>query len=253
MDYSTTIDIDVDEISPHLKVLILVTGDKGGTGKSTFSRGLLDMLSQHGVKVAAYDGDRRNSQLFRHYGSIEGGVTQLDVMATGGADRLLDDMESGVAPVMLVDLPAGAGAALEEFERETGFLEGATELGYKVTLVSVMSPVRDSVNALRVLMEEMGKQPQYVAVKNLHFGSDAQFELFDESKVKQELLKRKGLILSMPKLFSETYSLVDNKSLTFRQASQAGLPMSQRRRVYQWLGLFEQELLKADSVLGFKP
>jgi hypothetical protein len=239
-----------EESKSSLKVLILVTGDKGGTGKSTFSRGLLDVLIHHGVKVAAYDGDRRNSQLFRHYRSLEGGVTQLDVMETGGADRLLDDMESGVAPVMLVDLPAGAGAALENFERETGFLEGATELGYKVTLVSVLSPVRDSVNALRVLMEEMGEMPRYVAVKNLHFGSDTQFELFDESKVKQELLRRDGLILSLPKLFGETYSLVDNKSLTFRQAS-TDLVMSQRRRVYQWLDLLDKELVKAGHVLGF--
>jgi CobQ/CobB/MinD/ParA nucleotide binding domain len=232
------------------KILILVTGDKGGTGKSTFARGLLDVLLHRGVKVAAYDGDRRNSQLFRHYRSIEGGVTQLDVMAPGGADQLLDDMESGVAPVMLVDLPAGAGAALEDFEKETGFLEGATELGYRVSLVSVLSPVRDSVNALRVLMDALGEQANYVAVKNLHFGSDAQFELFNESKVKQELLRREGLMLSMPKLFAETYSLVDNKSLTFRLASK-DLVMSQRRRVYQWLDLFEKELVGAGRVLGF--
>jgi CobQ/CobB/MinD/ParA nucleotide binding domain len=239
-----------EESKSPLKVLILVTGDKGGTGKSTFARGLLDVLSHRGVKVAAYDGDRRNSQLFRHYRSIEGGVTQLDVMATGGADQLLDDMESGVAPVMLVDLPAGAGAALEDFEKETGFLEGATELGYRVSLVSVLSPVRDSVNALRVLMDALGEQANYVAVKNLHFGSDAQFELFNESKVKQELVRREGLMLSMPKLFGETYSLVDNKSLTFRMASK-DLVMSQRRRVYQWLDLFEKELVGAGRVLGF--
>lgn len=241
---------DAEAVSSLLKVLILVTGDKGGTGKSTFARGLLDVLGHRGVKVAAYDGDRRNSQLFRHYRSMGEGVIQLDVMAPGGADRLLDDMESGVAPVMLVDLPAGAGAAMEDFERETGFLEGATELGYQVSLVSVLSPVRDSVNALRVLMEAMGERPRYVAVKNLHFGSDVQFDLFDESKVKQELLRREGLILSMPKLFGETYALVDNKSLTFRQASQT-LVMSQRRRVYQWLELFEKDLVGAGRVLGF--
>jgi hypothetical protein len=96
----------------------------------------------------------------------------------------------------------------------------------------------------------MGEMPRYLAVKNLHFGADAQFELFDESKVKQELLRRDGLILSLPKLFGETYSLVDNKSLTFRQASK-DLVMSQRRRVYQWLDLLDQELVKAGYVLGF--
>ncbi|HEY9828801.1 MAG TPA: division plane positioning ATPase MipZ [Stenomitos sp.] len=252
MTSKTKVNKEGDSSSAPLKVLILVTGDKGGTGKSTFARGLLDVLTHHGVKVAAYDGDRRNAQLFRHYRSLEGGVTQLDVMETGGSDRLLDDMESEVAPVMLVDLPAGAGAALEEFEKETGFLEGATELGYQVSLVSVLSPVRDSVNALRVLMEEMGEQAAYVAVKNLHFGSDVQFEVFDESKAKQELLRREGLILSMPKLFGETFSLVDNKSLTFRQASQV-LVMSQRRRVYQWLDALDRELVKAGPILGFEP
>ena len=57
------------------KRVIWVTGGKGGVGKSTFSRGLLDVLSNAGVNVAAFDGDPSNAQLFRYYQGVgEGGA-----------------------------------------------------------------------------------------------------------------------------------------------------------------------------------
>jgi hypothetical protein len=239
------------ESKSQLKVLVFVTGDKGGTGKSTFSRGLLDILYHRDVACKAYDGDRRNPQLIRHYGSMGDGVTKLDVMERGGTDVLLEDMERGTAPVLLVDLPAGAGEAMEAFESEIGLIDGARELGYQVSVVSVLSRVKDSVNALRVLMGFMGERANYVAVKNLFFGGADKFTLFEQSKTKQEFLKRSGLVLSMPELFDETYAQVDDASLTFRQAAQSqDLSMAHRRRVYLWLENLEKELTTTERVLG---
>ena len=50
-----------------MKRVIWVTGGKGGVGKSTFARGLLDILREAGLNVAAFDGDPTNAQLFRYY------------------------------------------------------------------------------------------------------------------------------------------------------------------------------------------
>lgn len=232
--------------------LILVTGDKGGTGKTTFSRGLLDVLIGQEKKWAAYDGDCRNPQLHRHYQSVGHGVTRLDITAQGGADVLLDDMEQGNSKVMLVDLPAGAGAALESFESETGFFSACQELEYGVTFVSVLSRVRDSVNALRILMEFSKGRADHVAVKNLHCGEPDKFRRFDGSKAKQALLDGGGSLLLMPDLFDDTYDFVDEHSLSFRVAAgpESPLKRSHRSRVFQWLKGFESEVCKAGSVLG---
>ena len=54
--------------------VIWITGGKGGVGKSTFARGLLDVLLDAEVNVAPFDGDPSNSQLFRYYQSVGNGV-----------------------------------------------------------------------------------------------------------------------------------------------------------------------------------
>ena len=235
-----------------LKRLIMVTSDKGGTGKSTFSRGLLDVWIERQLGWAAYDGDARNPQLYRHYRSVGAGVVQLDITKQGGADVLLDDMERDDLSVMLVDLPAGSGPALERFDTETGFFEACQEMGYEITFVSVLSRVKDSVNALRLLMDLADGRASHVAVKNLHFGSPEKFTRFEQSRTRERLLASGGLVLNMPELFDDTYDLVDESSLRFRVAAgeESSLKRSHRARVFQWLKAFEAEMEGAQALLG---
>lgn len=160
-------------------------------------------------------------------------------------------METNPASVMLVDLPAGSGRALESFETEMGFIDTAKELEYGVTLVSVLSRVKDSVNALRLLMESFDDRVNYVAVKNLFFGEDKQFGLFDGSKAKERLMELGGQVITMPELFDDTFDLIDERNLTFRAAvaEGSGLTRSHPTRVHQWLGRLEQEVRQAGMVL----
>lgn len=234
--------------------IILVTGNKGGTGKSTFTRGFRDVLDFRGIECGAYDCDRDNAQLYRFYQGVGSGVDRVDIFARGGADALIDDLEDSRAAVMLVDLPAGSGRALEDFEREVGFVGVTRELGYAVTLVSVLSRVKDSVNALRVLMEGFGQGVEYVAVKNLFFGEGEKFSLFESSKVRGRLAELGGVVIEMPDLFDDTFDLIDQGNLTFRGAAMEGSPLkrSHRSRVYQWLKLFEGQVDLAGQVLGVR-
>jgi hypothetical protein len=241
-----------DKVAAPQKRLILITGDKGGTGKSTFGRGLLDTLQHRQIDCLAYDSDKRNSQLYRHYKDGGAGVKKIDITVKGGGDVLIDEMDQRQAAVMLVDLPAGAGEHLEKFEREMGFIAAAAEMGYGVTVVSVLSRVKDSINALRLMLEFTGDAVQHVAVKNLYFGEEARFVLFDESKVKQRLLESGGRVVKMDDLLDDTYGLVDQGNLMFRTAAGEGSPLarSHRARVYQWLKRFEAEVEPLGCILG---
>lgn len=78
--------------------VVIVTGDKGGVGKSTFARGLLQLYINKNLKYLAYDSDHRNAQLYRHYNSVEPGVKLLDIFTRGGADDLLIDLDNGRPP-----------------------------------------------------------------------------------------------------------------------------------------------------------
>lgn len=75
------------------RCMVLVTGSKGGTGKSTFARGLRDVLWHRGVSCAAYDCDGESPQLHRFYQAVEQGVHRIDIFTRGGADALIDDLE----------------------------------------------------------------------------------------------------------------------------------------------------------------
>ncbi len=103
------------------KRLITVTSDKGGTGKSTFSRGFLDLLLRKNISCLACDSDKRNAQLYRHYKEVRGGVKRIDVGVRGGADALLDDMEQVGTSVILVDLPAGEMKRLRNWKQRWGY------------------------------------------------------------------------------------------------------------------------------------
>jgi hypothetical protein len=238
-------------VAKHQKRMILVTGNKGGTGKSTFSRGLLDVYTHLGLSCRAYDSDTQNPQLFRHYDKSVG-VSRIDIALRGGADVLLDDLEQSKAAVVLVDLPAGSGNSFEHYERDVQLISSASELGYRLTVVSVLSRVKDAVNALRLLMEFCGDRVDYIAVKNLHFGEADKFKRFDQSKAKAQFLTLGGVEIAMPDLFDDTYDLIDEKDLTFRHAvgEQSPLSRANRSRMHQWLKTMELESRKAGRYLG---
>jgi hypothetical protein len=233
------------------KLLIFTVADKGGTGKSTFTRALIDILHDRNIDYLAYDGDQRNSQLYRHYHGVGNGINQLNFRIEGGADELIEAMDSRSAPVIVVDLPGGGVELLERLNSQMSFLTDATEMGYAVTMVSVMSRIKDSVNALRLLMDLTGDSAHHIAVKNLYWGDEQKFSFFDNSTTKQRLLDAGGLVMNMPDLFDDTYSIIDEHSLSFRAAiDDPRLTRPHRSRVNHWLRQLESQIELADKFLG---
>jgi hypothetical protein len=234
------------------KRLVMITGDKGGTGKSTFARGLLDIYQHREIPCRAYDGDRRNAQLYRHYQNTDDSVTEIDIATQGAADELLDNLESNPSHIAMIDMPAGSGKWFEVLDRDIELIQTAAEWDCRLTLVSVMSPVKDSINALRILMDYCDDRVDYIAVKNLHFGEAPEYAKFNESKTRERFLDYGGREITMPKLFAASYNLMDEHDLTFRAAAMTGSPLtlSHRSRVNQWLRQMETEVSQAGVYLG---
>jgi hypothetical protein len=232
--------------------LVLVSADKGGTGKSTFTRGLLDIYRYYQIQCHAYDSDRRNAQLHRHYHKILPGVSQIDISTQGEADALLDNLKNFNSGLVLVDLPAGAGEWFERLETELDLIAVAATSGYRLTLVSVLSRTKDTIKSLQLLLNYCGDRVDYVAVKNLYYGTAEQFKQFDTSKTKAQFLELGGIEIAMPALFNDTYDLIDEKDLTFREAMEetSSLSRAHRVRVTQWLKGLEWEIRRAGAYLG---
>ncbi|PZO18181.1 MAG: hypothetical protein DCF25_10145 [Leptolyngbya foveolarum] len=235
------------------KRVLWVTGGKGGTGKSTFARGALDALLAAETNVSAFDGDLGNPQLHRYYQNIGQGVTRTLLAQRDGGDHILEAMEDQQPDVILVDVAAGGTQILMRLQDESLFLSSAEELGYGFTVITVLSPIKDSVQMLKEAMDiTQDHNVQHVVVKNLHFGPEEDFELFDASSTKQRFEASGGIVLTMRDLLSKTYGAIDKDNLPFSTATQkeSGLPRGDRNRIKQWLTDFQDQMKLANGALG---
>jgi len=254
--------------TPKLKsqrLIVFVGGSKGGPGKSTIARVLADILAKRQVKFTAIDSDTENAQLYRHYGkSLEVqriDLTDRETMVDFLRDLTVEDLEKDSLkvlsqlpePLIVVDLPSGAEGKLRTFEDDFGLLSVLDEIACDVTFVSVMSPIKDCVNALRLSLElaEGHSNAHTIAIQNLHFGEDRKFEIFHRSEAKK-VLKENGLLLAVSRLDPDTYGAIDEKDLPFREAAAAGSPLFTVNRgyVFKWLEKLENQLQPAGAWLG---
>jgi hypothetical protein len=232
--------------------LVLVTGDKGGTGKSVMARLLLDIYRHRNIDCIAYECDQSNPQLFRHYKNIPPGVKTLKLNQRGGADALQDDLERFSPKVSLVDLPAGAAEYFESVASDIHLFKNAEIMGYRITMVSVLGRVKDSVVQLKRLVDFCSDRVDYVVAKNLYWGEDKKFIRYNDSKVRQVILNELGAVeLLLPDLYDNLFDFIDSQDLTFREALEHdGLTVSNRSRIFDWVDKAETQLETAAWMLG---
>lgn len=233
------------------KRFVIVTGDKGGVGKSTFARGLFDFYISKKLPCIGYDADTRNPQLERHFAPEL--VRCVDIFERGGADRLLTDLEETPFPLVLLDLPAQSGGYFTRFENEMSFFASLDDLGYRVTMASVLNRVIDSVNVLNALHEYCGERVDYVVVKNLFYSADdgTRFERYNEWEGRQKLLDKGAIEIEIKDLFFKTYDFVDGYSIRFSDAlAHEKSNIAIKGRIRSWLAEFEKNIHLASNYLG---
>src|SRR5579863_7330188 len=85
--------------------LIMVGADKGGVGKTTVARALLDYLAGNNVIVRAFDTEHPRGTLHRFHPDI----TQIvDITQTPDQMRILDTLNTSQVKVTVIDTRAGA-------------------------------------------------------------------------------------------------------------------------------------------------
>jgi len=259
------------------KRLILVIGQKGGTGKSTASRAILDRLRRDGIPTAAYDGDGADvGQFYQFYAAKNSagdlvdpqdpltGVVAYDVRHPRERDALLNSLATG-ADVIIHDLPGGSLLPLLSITGSADALvDQVGRYGYRVTLIIVLSPAFASALITGDIVAAFGTAVDYVAIKNLALGLDEDFRIFDGyvdgegakgGKGKAALLASGGRIITMPRTLLEagTYWLIDLYDLPFAAATDdPRLTISDRSRSHGFVTEFDRQLSTVGPFLGLR-
>jgi len=232
--------------------LILVHGDKGGVGKSTLSRAVLDYLYRRIRVPVVYDADHRHSQVYRFYKDIFP-VKRIDSRMHSAFDQILNKLAEGKKSTekfnVFVDLPAQAGSDIEDALTEMRFIDALESIHARATILFAIGRATDSINALQIAFNAFSRDADFVIVKNGFFGDSESYDIYDSSQIRQNVIKSGTKEIFIPALKGDAYESVDRLNLPFFKVAESELFLATKARVSSWLDKCDMEFEKIDSWL----
>lgn len=231
--------------------LILVGADKGGVGKTTLCRALLDFLGRRNVLARAFDTENPRGTLQRFYPSI---TEIIDLHEVRDQMKVLDTLNTAAVKVTVVDLKAGnLSRALETFEK-IGVLEAARNGEFDLALFHVIGPSIASLDE----MGEVAKYTKgisYIVARN--FINETNFFEWDEKTYKKYFAGLSNAReIEIPKLNEMAYEQVDLAGVTLSDFVANKTPKGQdanysfvlRGYVRKWMSDLNEEFEKLEMI-----
>jgi len=190
--------------------VIVVGADKGGVGKTTVSRTLLDYFSANNVPTRAFDTESPRGTLRRFHPDI---TEIVDMTATADQMKIFDTLNSAAPSVTVIDVRAGLLSRALGSLRDIGFLDAAKSGQITFAVFHILGP---SIASLDEIAETAGFMTgaKYFLVKN--FINDTQFFQWDQATYNSYFHRIKDATdLTIPKLNEMAYEQVEIASVPF--------------------------------------
>lgn len=233
--------------------LILIGADKGGVGKTTLSRALLDHFARKDISARAFDTENPRGSLKRFHPDI---TEVIDFTDVADQMKVLDTLESTDARVTLVDLKAGnLSRSLDTFDR-IGVLEAARNGQFNLGLFHVVGSSIASLEEISEISKYVNDM-EYIVARNAV--NDTNFFEWDQKTYKKYFSRlNKAHEIDIPKLNEMAYEQVDLAGLTFRDFIDNKGPGSSagnhsfvlRGYVRKWCADLDNELERLDLIQG---
>jgi hypothetical protein len=191
--------------------IILIGADKGGVGKTTLSRALLDHLARKDVSARAFDTEYPRGSLKRFHPDI---TEIIDFSDVADQMKVLDTLESTDARVTLLDLKAGnLSLSLDTFDR-IGVLEAARNGQFNLGLFHVVGSSIASLEEISEVAKYVNGM-EYIVARNAI--NDTNFFEWDQKTYKKYFSRLNSAHeIDIPKLNEMAYEQVDLSGLTFK-------------------------------------
>src|SRR5262252_5525349 len=102
--------------------VILVGADKGGVGKTTVARTLIDYFGAHQTPTRAFDTETPRGTLKRFHPDL---TEVVDVTLVADQMKIFDTLNSADAAVTMIDVRAGLMSPTLKALRDIGFIDAA--------------------------------------------------------------------------------------------------------------------------------
>lgn len=219
--------------------VIIVGADKGGVGKTTVARTLLDYFIAHQVPTRAFDTEAPRGTLKRFHPEI---TEVVDMTLVADQMKIFDTLNSTEASVTVIDVRAGLMSPTLKALRDIGFIEAAKKGQITFAVFHILGPSIASLDEINETAAYLG-DARYFMVKN--FINNTHFFEWDEATHSAYFRQLKDAVeIVIPKLnemATEQVELASVPYLTFianKKQSGEGASYSFVLRGYvrHWLG-----------------
>jgi hypothetical protein len=219
--------------------VIIVGADKGGVGKTTVARTLLDYFTAHQVPTRAFDTEAPKGTLKRFHPDI---TDVVDMSLVPDQMKIFDTLNSAEASVTLIDVRAGLMSPTLKALRDIGFIDAAKKGQITFAVFHILGPSIASLDEIGDTAAYLG-DAKYFMVKN--FINNTHFFEWDESTHAGYFKRIKDAVeVTIPKLNEMATEQVELASVPFlsfiANKKQSGDPASYsfvlRGYVRHWLG-----------------
>ena len=190
--------------------VIVVGADKGGVGKTTVSRTLLDYFNANNVPTRAFDTEYPRGTLKRFHPDI---TEIVDMTTTADQMKIFDTLNSAAPSVTVIDVRAGLLSPALASLRDIGFLDAAQSGQITFAVFHILGP---SIASLDEIAETAGFMhgAKYFLVKN--FINNTSFFEWDQATYKTYFHRIKDATeLTIPKLNEMAFEQVEVSSVPF--------------------------------------
>ena len=192
--------------------ILIVGADKGGVGKTTITRTILDYLAARNVLVRAFDTECPRGTLKRFHSNV---TEVVDITSAPDQMRIIDTLNTSEVKMTVIDVRAGLLATTLVALTDIGFFQAVEEGEFNFGLFHVLGPSVASLAEIADVFPYTGGK-NYFLVKNF-INETSYFEWHPdiyENYFKK--LKDQVEMITIPKL----------NELAYEQVELAGVPFS---------------------------
>jgi hypothetical protein len=191
-------------------VVVLIGADKGGVGKTTVSRTILDYLAARKIPTRAFDTEWPRGTLKRFHPDI---TEVVDVTSVADQMKIFDTLETSSAAVTLIDVRAGIMSSTLNALRNIGFLDAGRKGQLTFALFHILGSSIASLDEIAETSHYLA-DAKYFLVKN--FINNTSFFEWDAATYNSYFKKIKDAVdITIPKLNEMASEQVELASVPF--------------------------------------